>query len=134
MDSTTAMITTVVSICIVLFGILAIVGSIYGILVWYPRYRQKQVNALKTSGRQGEATIIRLLKHKLGPPPGRSSVFTMVPIGLEIRVLGIEPYEVDKVFTFPTHALSKLEIGKIVAVWVDTKNPRDLDKIVIHIE
>lgn len=134
MDPTTSLITTVISICIVLFGIAAVVGSLYGILVWYPRYRQKRVDALKVSGRQGEATIIRLPKHELGPPPGRSSVFTMPPIGLEIHVLGMEPYEVDKVFTFPTHALDKLEVGKAVAVWVDPKEPRNLDKIVIHVE
>jgi hypothetical protein len=134
MDTTTSIITIAVSVCIVMFGIAAVAGSLYGILVWYPRYRQKRVDALKASGRQGEGTIIRLPNHKLGPPPGRSSVFTMVPIGLEIRVLGIEPYEVDKVFTFPTHALDKLEVGKVVPVWVDPKSPRDLDKIVIHVE
>jgi hypothetical protein len=133
MDTTTSLITTVASICIVLFGILAVAGSLYGMLVWYPRYRQRRIDALKASGRQGEATIIRLPNHKLGPPPRRSSVFTMVPIGLQIRVLGIEPYEVDKVFTVPTHALGSLEVGKVVAVWVDPKEPRNLDKIVIHI-
>jgi len=134
MDPTTSIITIAVSICIVVFGIAAVAGSLYGILVWYPRYRQKRVDALKASGRQGEATIIRLPNHKLGPLPGRSPVFTMVPIGLEIRVLGIEPYEVDKVFTFPTHALGKLEVGKVVPVWVDPKNSRDLDKIVIDVK
>jgi hypothetical protein len=134
MDPTTPMITIVVSICIVVFGIAAVIASLYGILVWYPSYRQKRADTLKTSGRQGEATIIRLPDHKLGPPPGRSSVFTMVLIGLQIHVPGIEPYEVDKVFTFPTHALGKLEVGKVVAVWVDPKEPRNLDKIVIHIK
>jgi hypothetical protein len=41
---------------------------------------------------------------------------------------------VDKVFTFPTHALDKLEVGKVIAVWVDPKEPRNLDKIVIDIK
>ena len=134
MDPTTALITTVVSICIVLFGIVALVASLYGVLVWYPRYRHKKVDSLKASGRQGEATIIRLPDHDLGPQPGRSAVFTTVPIRLEIRVLGIEPYEVDKVFTFPTHSLGLLEVGKAVSVWVDPKDPRNLDKIVIHVQ
>jgi hypothetical protein len=134
MDATTSIITTIVSICIVVFGIIAVTGALYGMFVWYPRYRQKRIDALKGSGKQGEATIIRLPNHKLGPPPGRSSVFTMVPIGLQIRVPGIEIYEVDKVFTFPTHALDKLEVGKVVAVWVDPKEPRNLDKIVIDIK
>lgn len=77
--------------------------------------------------------IIRLPDHELGPLPGRSSVFTMIPIGLEIRVPGIEPYEVDKTFTFPTHALGLLKVGKGVTVWVDPKEPRNLDKIVIDV-
>ena len=134
MDSTTSIITIVASVCTVLFGIVALAASLYGILVWYPRYRQKHVDSLKSKGRQGEATILRLPKHKLGPLPGRSSVVTMVPIGLEIRVLGIETYEVDKTFTFPTHALGLLEEGKVVAVWVDPQQPRNLDKIVIHVK
>jgi hypothetical protein len=65
MDTTTSIITVALSICIVVFGIVAVAGSLYGILVWYPRYRQKRVDTLKASGRQGEATIIRLPKHKL---------------------------------------------------------------------
>ena len=134
MDPTSTLITTIASICIVLVGIVAVAGSLYGILVWYPRYRQKRVDSLKASGRQGEATIIRLPKHKLGPPPGRSSVFTMVPICLEIRVPGIATYEVDKVFTFPTHALGTVEVGKIVAVWIDPNAPRNLAKIVIDVK
>ena len=134
MDNFTYLITIGVSICIVAFGIVAIAGSIYGILVWYPRYRQKKVDALKAAGRQGEATILRLPKHVLGGYSGRRAVFTLIPIGLEIRVLGLDTYEVDKTFTIPTHALDKLETGKVVAVWVDPKNPRDLDKIVIDIK
>ena len=89
---------------------------------------------LKKAGRPGEATIIRLPGHELGPPPGRRSIFTKVPIGLEIRVLGLDSYEVDKVFTIPTHALSRLEVGKTVAVWVDPRDPRNHDKIVIDIQ
>jgi hypothetical protein len=134
MDPTPTLITTIASICIVLFGTVAVAGSLYGVLIWYPRYRQKQVDSLKASGRQGEATIIRLPKHKLGPLPGRSPVFTMVPIGLEIRVPGIETYEVDKVFTFPTHALGTLEVGKVVAIWIDPNAPRNLAKIVIDVK
>jgi hypothetical protein len=92
------------------------------------------VESLKATGRQGAGTIIRLPEHELGPQPGHTSVFTMVPIGLEIRVLGMDPYEVDKVFTFPTHALRLLEEGKVLAVWVDPKEPRNLDKIVIDVK
>jgi hypothetical protein len=134
MDTTTSIITLAVSVCIVLFGIAAFAAALYGILVWYPRKRQERVDDLKSKGKQGEATIIRLPDHKLGPPPGKSSVFTIVTIGLEIRVPGIEAYEVDKRFTFPTHGLGLLKVGKVVAVWVDPKEPRNLDKIVIDVK
>lgn len=133
MDSTTTFITTVTSVCIVTFAIAAVVGFFYFALVWLPRYQQQKVDGLKAKGKQGDATIIGLPKHKLGPQPGRSSVFTMVPIKLEIRVPGIETYVVDKTFTFPTGSLDLLEEGKIVAVWVDPKAPRDVSKIVIHV-
>lgn len=134
MDSTTYTITIAFMVCIGLFGILAIGGSLYGVPVWYPRYRQRKVDALKASGRQGEATIIRLPNHRLGPSPGRSSVFTMVPIVLEIRVPGLDTCKVDKTFTIPTHALDLLEEGKVIPVWVDPQNPRDLDKIVMDLQ
>jgi hypothetical protein len=132
MDSTTAMITTVVSICIVLFGIVAVVASMYGILVWYPAQRKKKVDVLKASGRQGEATILRLPDH-ISRRSARA-VFTLVPIGLEIRVMGLETYEVDKVFTIPSSAARELQVGKVVPVWVNPKESRNLDKIVIHLD
>jgi len=134
MDAATSIITIALSICIVSFGIVAIVGSLYGILVWYPARRKKKVDALKATGREGEATIIKLPDHKLEPDRSRRAVFTLVSIGLEIRVPGIETYEVDKTFTIPTHALERLELGKVVTVWVDSKEPRILDKIVIDIK
>jgi len=133
MDTTTSIITISLSICIFTITIVAVVGSIYGILVWYPAYRKKKVDTLKAIGRQGEATIIRLPNHKLEPNRSRRAVFTRVNIGLEIRVPGIETYEVDKVFSIPTQALDLLEVNKVVPTWVDPKEPRNLDKIVIDI-
>lgn len=133
MDPTTTTITTIASVCMAVFGIAAVGAFFYFALVWLPRYQKQKVDNLKEKGKQGEATIIGLPKHELGPQPGRSSVFTMVPIKLEIRVPGIETYVVEKTFTFPTGSLDLLEEGKIVAVWVDPKSPRDVSKIVIHV-
>src|SRR5262245_41304564 len=103
MDTTTSIVTILLSFCIISFGVIAVVGSLYGIFVWYPAYRKRQVDALKAGGKLGEATILRLPDHQLGPQPGSSSVFTMVSIGLEIRVPGLDTYKVDKTFTIPTH-------------------------------
>jgi hypothetical protein len=99
--------------------------------VWYPRYQQKKVNALKASGRQGEATIILLRDHDLGPQPGRSSVFTMVPIGLEIRVLGLEACQVDKTFTFP---IGSARDGQGRPRMGGPESPRNPDKIGIDLK
>lgn len=134
MDPTTSLITTIASVCVIVFGVAAVAGFFYFAFVWLPRYQQQKVDRLKAAGKQGEATIIGLPKHDLGPQPGRSSVFTMVPIKLEIRVPGIETYIVDKTFTFPTGSLGLLEEGKVVAVWIDPNAPRDLSKIVIHVD
>ncbi len=51
MNTTTSLIAAIASICVVAFGIAALAASFYGIVVWYPRYRQRKVNALKTEGR-----------------------------------------------------------------------------------
>ena len=133
MDQTTYYITLAFMVCIGLFGLLALGGSIYGILVWYPAYRKRKTDSLKADGRQGEATILQLPSHRLSGGY-RRSVFTLVPIVLEIRVPGLDTYKVDKTFTIPTHALDLLEEGRIVPVWVDPKNPRDLDRIVIDLK
>jgi hypothetical protein len=133
MDITT-IITIGLSVCIALSGIVVVVGGIYAILVWYPAYRQKRVDIRKANGKQGEATIVRLPDYELQPYTSRRAVFTLVNIGLEIRVPGIEPYEVDKVFSVPTQGLYLLKKGKVVDVWVDPNEPRDLDKIVIDIK
>jgi len=133
MDITT-IITISLSACIALFGIVVVVGGIYAILVWYPAYRQKRVDIRKANGRQGEATIVRLPDYELQPYTTRRAVFTLVNIGLEIRVPGIEPYEIDKVFSVPTQALYLLKKDKVVPVWVDPNEPRDLDNIVIDIK
>jgi hypothetical protein len=132
MDPILPLVTTIASLCVVLFGIVAVIASMYAILVWYPRYRQKQVDALKASGRQGNATILRFPEH-ISRKSARA-VFTLVSIGLEIRVMGLDSYEVDKVFTIPSSSVSELHVGKVVPVWVDPKEPRNLDKIVIHID
>ncbi len=133
MNIFTTMITIALSICIILFGIVVVVGGIYAILIWYPAYRQKREDVRKLNGRQGEATIVRLPEYDLQPYSARRAVFTLVNIGLEIRVPGIEPYEIDKIFSVPTQSLYLLEKGKILPVWVDPNEPRDLDKIVIDI-
>ena len=134
MDPTTSLVTAVATVCIGVFSLILVAGAFYALLVLLPRYQKKKVEGLKAVGKQGQATILGLPKHELGPPPGRSSVFTMVPIRLEIRVPGIDAYQVEKTFTFPTGSLGLLEEGKVVAVWIDPNAPRDLSKIVIHVD
>lgn len=134
MDTTTSIITIAISVCIGLFVMAAIAGSIYGMFVWYPEQRKRKTEELKASGRKGEATIIRLDERTLRHSSTRRALFRMVPIGLEIRVPGIEPYQMDKVFTIPSSAITELDVGKIVPVWVDPQEPRNLDKIVIDLD
>lgn len=134
MDTTTSIITIAISVCIGLFVMAVIAGSIYGMFVWYPEQRKRKIEELKASGRRGEATIIRLDERTLRQSSTRRALFRMVPISLEIRVPGMEPYQVDKVFTIPSSAVEELQVGKIIPVWVDPQEPRNLDKIVIDLD
>ena len=133
MDSFTYTVTLVVGILAVVFSVAVTIGAIYAIAVWYPRRVNEKVAALKARGKEGSATILRL-------PPRRkdagesNAMYRRMTIGLEIRVPGIETYEIDKDFNIPTSHIRLLEIGKIVPVWIDPQNPRNPDKIVIHIE
>ena len=117
---TTAIITLVVSACIVLFAVLAVVGAFYGLLVFLPRQMEKRIAERKASGIQGEATIMRLPESiNRGYRSGRNAMYRMIPIGLEIRIPGLEPYQVDKTFTLPSRSVPLLDEGKVVPVWVD---------------
>lgn len=134
MDTMTSIITIVAGLCITLFSAVVLAAALYGILIWFPRQRNNRVESLKASGRQGKAVILRIPENINGYHSGRKALYTMITIGLEIDVPGIDIYQVDKLFTFPTGWLGALEVGKVVDVWVDPKNPRDLDKIVIHVK
>lgn len=134
MDSNTSLITTMASICVVLFGIFGVGAALYGILIWLPAREKRKVDALKAAGKQGQATILRLPDLPRPYSSSNRAVFKMVRIGLEIRVPGEEPYEVDKVFTIPSGAVRLLVVGKVVPVWIDPQAPLNLDKIVIHID
>jgi len=133
MDMTVTLVAILVSSCMLLAAILVVVGGVYAVLVWYPAYRQKSVDARQANGRRGEATILRLPDFELQPYTTRRAALTLVKMGLAIRVPGIEPYEIDKVFPVPTQALYLLKTGRLVDVWVDPDEPRDLDRIVIAI-
>lgn len=134
MDTMTSIITIIAGLCITLFSAVVLAAALYGILIWFPRQRNNRVESLKASGRQGKAVILRIPENINKYHPGRKALYTMITIGLEIDVPGIDIYQVDKLFTFPTGWLGALEVGKVVDVWVDPKNPRDLDKIVIHVK
>lgn len=134
MDTTTSIITIAVSVCIGLFVMAAIVGFLYGMFVWYPEQRKRKIEELKASGRKGEATIICLDERTLRQSSTRRALFRMIPISLEIRVPGIEAYQVDKVFTIPLSAVEEMQVGRVVPVWVDPQEPRNLDKIVIDLD
>lgn len=134
MDSFTYTITLVVGILLGIVSLIIVAGAIYAIAIWYPRHVNKKVAALKASGRQGEATILRLPEAKMKRRANTDALYTFIEIGLEIRVPEVEIFEIDKVFTIPTSFVSYLETGKKVPVWIDPHNPRNPDKIVIHIE
>jgi hypothetical protein len=129
----TSLIVIVAGIGVVAFTIVVIVIMSFWIFVWYPAKRQRSLDAKKASGRMGEATILRVPDLKLYPRSGRSR-YMRVEIGLEIRVPGIETYEVDKTFTIPRSGQELLEKGQVVTVWVDPNEPRNLDRIVFELK
>jgi hypothetical protein len=51
-----------------------------------------------------------------------------VKIGLEIRVPEDDTFQVDTLFNIPTSALDGLELGRVVGVWVDPREPDNPDK------
>ena len=121
-------------ICVVGLSVVLVGGALYALLVLFPRHQNKKVESLKASGRQGRAVILRVPDGIGRYNSHRKSMYTLVNLGLRIDVPGVDMYEVDKTFTFPTGYLSSLEVGKEVAVWIDPQNPRDTSKIVIHVQ
>ena len=133
MDST-SLIAVISGICIVGLSIVLVGGGLYFLMIWLPRKQNQKVENLKTTGRKGKAIILRFPEHINKPGQNRRGMYTFVNIGLKIDVPGVDVYEVDKTFTFPTGHLTSLQVGKEVDVWIDPNNPRDVSKIVIHIK
>jgi len=121
-------------ICVGGLSIVLVAGGFYFILIWLPRYQNKKVENLKASGRKGKGVILRVPESAQKYNPHRKGMYTFVTIGLEIDVPGVDVFQVDKTFTFPTGYMSSLEVGKEVEVWIDPQNPRDQSKIVMHIQ
>lgn len=134
MSESTYIITLIAGIILGIVSLVIIAGAVYAIGIWYPRQVNERVARLKASGRQGEAVIVRLPRSDMRGYGSHEAMYKLVAIGLEIRVPGVETYEIDKTFTIPSGYVRYLEIGKIVPVWIDPNNPRNTDSIVIHIE
>ena len=134
MSDSTYIITLIAGIIMGVVSLVIIAGAVYAIAIWYPRQVDKRVAELKRSGKQGEATILRLPRSDMRGYGSSDAMYKLVSVGLEIRVPGVEPYEIDKVFTIPSGFVRELQVGKIVPVWIDPNNPRNTERIVIYIE
>jgi hypothetical protein len=132
MSDSTYIITLIAGILAGIFTI-AVVVAFFVFLKLYSRETEKRHTELKARGKRGEAVIVRLPRPKMDAA-GSNSLYSIVPIGLEIRVPGIAPYEIDKEFTIPTSSVRFLEIGKTVSVWIDPNNPRNTESIVFEVE
>lgn len=132
MDNFTYTITLAAGILAAVFTI-GVIAAFFAFVGRYSREAEKKEAELKANGRQGEATIIRLPRSRMDAA-GSSAMYKIIQIGLEIRVPGVAPYEIDKDFTLIKSAVRHLEIGKTIKVWIDPHNPRNPDSIVFEVE
>ena len=114
------------SICISIAVILVMGAAIVFVLTTRSR-EKKKLESLKSSGIQGEATVLDYQVTHTGPEEN-----DIAWVKLEIRVHDLAPYILEK--RSPLRYAGLLKKDMIVSVWVDKGDPKNPNNVVIEIQ
>jgi hypothetical protein len=116
-----------VTIIIIVLSFACVVGSLvlaFGIFFLYNRRRRKKADDLMATGQQGEATVLSL--EDTGMLINNNP---RVRIDLEVRIPGYQPYRVKKTMTLPMIRMSQVQVGSVVNIIADPREPQNPDKV-----
>jgi hypothetical protein len=112
----------IVAVVVILIVILGVGGV--AIPLWSIRKNKMKAEALRSTGKPGEATIMQLQDTGV-----RVNENPRLSLLLEVRIPGYSPYQVRKTLTVPQIRLSKFQEGAIVEVLADPSQPTNPDKV-----
>lgn len=115
------------TIIIIVLSFACVIGSLvlgFGIYFLFGRRRRQKAEALMATGQQGEATVLTL--EDTGMLINNNP---RVRIGLEVRVPGYQPYRLVKTMTLPMIRMSQVQVGSVVNVIADPREPQNPDKV-----
>jgi len=115
------------TIIIIVLSFVCVIGSLvlgFGLFWLYGRRRRQKAEDLMATGQQGEATVLSL--EDTGMLINNNP---RVRIGLEIRVPGYQPYRITKTMTLPMIRMSQVQVGSVVNVIADPREPQNPDKV-----
>lgn len=87
---------------------------------------QEQATALMATGKQGEATILRLDDAGM-----RINNDPRISLLLEVRIPGHPAYQVPKTVRISLIRISQVQVGSVIAVLADPAQPQNPDKVAL---
>ena len=113
-------------IIIVAFVVLVVLLVTAGIAVplWSLRKKKKKAEVLMATGSKGEATVLQL-----EDTGARINDNPRVNVLLEVRIPEYPPYQVQKTITVPRVRISQIQVGSVIAVLADPREPANPDKV-----
>ena len=115
---------TLAIICVSTLCGLIITAAAIAIPIILIRKKRKQAEDLVASGTQGEATILSLEDTGM-----RINDNPRVKMMLEIRMPGMDPYQLQKTMVVPLIRMSQVQVGTVVPVMVDLSDHTNPDKV-----
>lgn len=112
--------------CCMMVSLVVGVGAAVALPFYLKRKKEKQIEDILATGKQGEATILSL--EDTGVLVNYNPQVTLL---LEIRVPGYSPYQVRKTAVVPLVRLSQLQVGAVLPAYADPSQPQNPDKVAL---
>jgi flagellar basal body-associated protein FliL len=116
--------TITIIVVIVVLIVLISISLWLAIPMWSLRKNKQKAEALKATGKPGEATVLQVDDTGM-----RVNGNPRVNVLLEIRIPGYSAYQVQKTVTIPTVRASQIQVGSIVSVLADPTQTTNPDKV-----
>jgi hypothetical protein len=114
---------TIIVALVVLIVLISITVWV-AIPMWSLHKNKQKAEALKATGKPGEATVLQLEDTGI-----RVNDNPRVNVLLEIRIPGYSPYQIQKTVTIPKVRASQIQVGSIVSVLADPTQTTNPDKV-----
>ena len=101
------------------------VATSFGILIWI-RGKQKQINEIVTTGKQGTAVILEMSDTGVAINDN-----PRLKLLLEIHIPNYQPYQAQKTVTLPLIYLPQVQTGSTIHILADPEQPHEEKRLAL---